>query len=66
MAAPVSFGVRFGSRPLRYEPFAQGSLTLAEVREDRLNVEIEFRRQHFAGAINFRDYRIFPRTANFP
>jgi hypothetical protein len=59
-------GVWFGSRPLRHEPFAQRGLTLADVREDRLNVEIEFRRQHFAGAIDFRDNRIFPHTTNLP
>jgi hypothetical protein len=44
---------------LRYKPFTQRSLTPADIGEDRLNVEIELRRQHFADAIDFRDDGIF-------
>jgi hypothetical protein len=44
MAPPVSFRLWFGSCSLWHKPFAQPGLTRADVREDRLNVELEFRR----------------------
>jgi len=56
----------FGPCPLRHKPFAQRGLTLADVREGRLNVEVEFRGQHFTSAIDFRDNRIFPHSVNLP
>jgi hypothetical protein len=44
MVAPVRFSFGFGSCPLPHKPFAQGGLTFPDVREDRVKVEIEFRR----------------------
>ena len=61
-----SFDFRFIPVPLSHESFAQGGLTTADIRENRINVKIEFRRQQFADAIDFRDDGIFPHAATLP
>lgn len=60
MAAPVDFGCWFGTFPLRYKPSSQMGLTLPEIREDRLDIEVVFRRQLFARSTNVRHDRVFP------
>jgi hypothetical protein len=66
MAAPVSFSRWFGSFFLRDKPCAQGSLTLPEICEDRLDVKVEFRCKLFARPMDFRDDRVFPHDIILP
>ena len=66
MAAPVSFSRWFGSLLWRHKPVAQGSLTLPHVRENRLDVKIEFRSELLAGSMDFRDDGVFPHDSILP
>jgi len=66
MAAPVSFSRWFGSFFLRYKPSAPRSLTLPEIREDRLDVKVEFRRQLFTYSMDVLDDRVLPHDIMLP
>jgi hypothetical protein len=59
MATPVSFSNWFGSFSLDY-------LALTEAGEERSDVVVAFRGQLLAGAMNFRNDRIFPHDAMLP
>ena len=65
-AARVSFRRWFGSSFLRHKSVAQGGLTLPEIREDRLDVEVECRRKLFACSMDFLDDRVFPHETMLP
>ena len=66
MAAPVSFSRWFGSFFLRNKPGTQRGLTLPQVREDRLDVEVMFRRELLTYLMDFRDNRVFPHDIMLP
>ncbi len=66
MAVPVNFGRWFGSFFLRHKPSAQRGLTLAEIREDRLDVKVVFRRKLFACSMDLLDDGVFPHDAMPP
>jgi hypothetical protein len=66
MAAPVSFSRWFGTRLWGHKPLTQGGLTLLHVREDCINVEIEFGSEHLARSMDLGDDGVFPHDFILP
>ena len=66
MAVPVHFSRWFGSFFLRYQVAALRGLTLPEIREDRLDIKVEFRRKLLAYSMHFFDDRVFPHDTMLP